>query len=72
MLLTEKDDRFRNAIDTKKTTAVGKFIVGKETLHKDIIKFYGPDFDGDKLMILHRDFFFTFQEKCHLKMLKMS
>ncbi|CAI6357797.1 unnamed protein product [Macrosiphum euphorbiae] len=33
---------------------VERFIIGKETSHKHIIKFYGSDFDGDKLQ-LHRD-----------------
>jgi hypothetical protein len=35
---------------------IERFIIGKETPHKDIVKFYGSDFDGDKLK-LHRDMF---------------
>lgn len=53
--LVSLDRRFQKNV-IEHLSSVERFIIGKETSHKDIIQFYGSDFDGDKLK-LHRDMF---------------
>ncbi|XP_015378230.1 PREDICTED: uncharacterized protein LOC107172455, partial [Diuraphis noxia] len=53
--LASLDRRFQQNV-IEHLSLIERFIIGEETSHKHIIKFYGSDFDDDKLQ-LHRDMF---------------